>query len=351
MRPRPASLLDERRMERTRLAISIGDPNGIGPEVILGALADVRILRYVEPLIVGSPAVLEAHAARLKVRAPRLKAVKSAREAVAEGECAVLQVGSNQAPAVSFGKITKASGKLAMEAVEAAADIVRKGHTDALVTAPISKEAISLAGYEYAGHTEFLAKRLGSRSVVMMLVAESLRVGLVTVHVPVREISGTVTKKAVTKHIRAMGASLSRDYGIAKPKIAVLGLNPHAGDGGVIGVEEQEVIAPAIEQCCRESHLAFGPFSADGFFGAGTYKQYDAVLAMYHDQGLIPFKTLAFGRGVNHTAGLAIVRTSPDHGTAFDIAGHGIASPASMRSAIYLARDIVRRRRLSESGR
>ncbi len=336
-------------MERTRLAISLGDPNGIGPEVILGALADERILRYVEPLIVGSLSVLESHAARLKVRPPRLKAIRSAGAPVPEGACAVLETGDDRKPAVSFGKITKASGRVAMESVEAAMDTVCEGNADALVTAPISKEAISLAGYEYAGHTEFLAKRLASGSVVMMLVADNLRVGLVSVHVPVSEVSGRVTTKAVTKHIRAMGASLARDYGIIKPKIAVLGLNPHAGDGGIIGAEEQEIIAPAIEQCCKEGHLAFGPFSSDGFFGAGTYKQYDAVLAMYHDQGLIPFKTLAFGRGVNHTAGLSIVRTSPDHGTAFDIAGQGIASASSMRSAIYLARDIVRRRRLSAS--
>ena len=344
MRSSPASLLIDRHMERTRLAISQGDSNGIGPEVILGALADARIFRYVEPLIVGSLAVLETHAGRLKVATPRLQAVKSARETVSEGVCAVLEAGSSPHAAVNFGKITKASGKLAMEALEAASDTVRNGDADALVTAPISKEAISLAGYDNVGHTEFLARRLASGSVVMMLVAENMRIGLVSVHVPVREVSGIVTGKAVAKHIRAMGASLSRDYGIARPKIAVLGLNPHAGDGGVIGREEQDIIAPAIEQCCKEGHLAFGPFSADGFFGAGSYKQYDAVLAMYHDQGLIPFKTLAFGRGVNHTAGLAIVRTSPDHGTAFDIAGQGIASAASMRSAIYLARDIVRRR-------
>ena len=331
-------------MERTRLAITLGDPNGVGPEVILGALADRRMLRFVDPLIVGPIHVLKTHAARLKITTPSLQVVGSAEEAAGKGACAVLEVGEDRKPAVSFGKITRESGRLAMQAVEAAADVVREGHAAALVTAPISKEAIALAGYDFPGHTEFLADRLASGPVMMMLVAGDLRIGLVSVHVPVREVCARVTKESVVKKIRAMAGCLTRDYGITRPKIAVLGLNPHAGDGGVIGAEEQEVIAPAINQCCREGDLAFGPFSADGFFGAASHRHYDAVLAMYHDQGLIPFKTLAFGRGVNHTCGLPIIRTSPDHGTAFDIAGKDKASPASMRSAMYLARDIVRRR-------
>jgi 4-hydroxythreonine-4-phosphate dehydrogenase len=213
-----------------------------------------------------------------------------------------------------------------------------------MVTAPISKEAIAMAGYTNPGHTEFIAKRSGSDSFTMMLVSDDLRVGLVTGHIPIWDVPKRTTSEAILDKLRVISTSLRQDFGIERPKIAVLGLNPHAGDGGILGKEEAEVILPSIQQSCEEGNLVFGPFPADSFFGIGAYRLYDAVLAMYHDQGLVPFKTLAFESGVNFTAGLSLVRTSPDHGTAFNIAGEGEASPGSMRSALYLAIDIARRR-------
>ena len=300
------------------------------------------MLQYVEPILAGSLPVLMAHAATMKV-APTLQKYRKGRR-IPKGVCAVVELGQVGGEAVQFGRITREGGAAALAAVETGLRLITSGTADALVTAPVSKEAISRTGTRFSGHTEYLAHRLDSGPVIMMLVADDLRVGLVTGHVSVRAVADRITQEAIGQRIRAMASSLRRDYGIDRPRIAVLGLNPHAGDGGVIGGEEQDVIVPAIESACRGGCFAFGPFSADGFFGAGTYRQYDAVLAMYHDQGLIPFKTLSFGRGANHTAGLPIVRTSPDHGTAYDIAGQGKASASSMRTAIFLARDIARRR-------
>lgn len=330
---------------RPRIAVTHGDPNGIGPEVVLRCLIDARMQRFFEPVLVGSAHVFRVHAEKLGLDI----AFRSLEESPDSGALAVHDIKPGEEPPVNFGAIAKEAGQLSMQAVTAATDLALAGKADAVVTAPISKEAIALADYAVRGHTEFIAQRAGSKSYAMMLVADGLRVGLVTGHMSIWNVPKRVTTKAILEKINVMTNSLQRDFGIPRPKIAVLGLNPHAGDGGVLGREEGKTISPAILQCRDTGTLVFGPFSADGFFGAGSYRHYDAVLAMYHDQGLVPFKTLAFGRGVNYTAGLPIVRTSPDHGTAFDIAGQGKASYGSMRSALFLARDIVRERRRQAS--
>jgi 4-hydroxythreonine-4-phosphate dehydrogenase len=330
---------------RLRLAITLGDPNGIGPEIVLKCLADARLMKFFDPLLVGSPSVLQAHAQAMDLPLPPLVVVERLPAVWPEGQVVLLNVDVGRPFTVQFGKVTAEGGRLAMTAVEHAVRLCLEGQVDALVTAPISKEAIAQAGYADPGHTEFIARLVGSERFTMMMVADVLRIGLVTGHIPIWDVPKRITQAAILEKIEILHHSLWQDFGIDRPKIAVLGLNPHAGDGGVLGREEMETILPAIEEACRQGYLAFGPFPADSFFGIGAYRLYDAVLAMYHDQGLVPFKTLAFESGVNYTAGLPIVRTSPDHGTAYNIAGQGKASPESMRSALYLALDIARRRK------
>lgn len=332
------------RRVRPRIGITLGDPNGIGPEVVIKCLLDSRLIKFMEPVVIGSSGVLRQHAERLNIRDLRMKVVEEVPERLPEGVVTVLDVIPGESPRVDFGKITAEGGALAMKAVEVATDLSLDGRLDAMVTAPISKEAISLAGYTDPGHTEFIARRTSTTEYMMMMVAGEMRIGLVTVHMAIWDVPRAVTREEILRKIRILTASLQNDFQIVRPRIAVLGLNPHAGDGGVLGREEEDTIIPSIRQACDEGYLAFGPFAADGFFAIGGYRNYDAVLAMYHDQGLVPFKTLAFESGVNFTAGLPIVRTSPDHGTAYDIAGQGKASPGSMRSAIYTAIDISRNR-------
>ena len=336
-------------MQKTkpRIAITLGDPNGIGPEVTLKSLQDTRLLKYVDPLLIGSGDVLRLHQEKLELIDVRLDVVKNLADASDdEQSITVLDVANGEASNVDFGEITEFGGALSMKAVEKAVDLCLDQSVDAMVTAPISKEAISMAGYQNKGHSGFIAQRTKSQSHTMMMVSEELRVGLVTEHLPIWDVPKRITREAIQEKVDIMSQSLINDFAVDRPRIAILGLNPHAGDGGLLGREEQDTIMPAIETCCEQGHLVFGPFPADGFFAVGGFKNYDAILAMYHDQGLIPFKTIAFGHGVNYTAGLPIVRTSPDHGTAFNIAGKGMASPESMRSAIYLALDIVRQRNL-----
>ena len=330
---------------KPRIAISLGDPNGIGPEVTLKSLQDSRLLKYVDPVIIGDANVLNTHLEHLQLRDLDIRVVRDlADTAPGDQVITVLDIGDGAETNVAFGEITEAAGALSMKAVERAVDLCMENVVDAMVTAPISKEAISMAGYQNRGHSGFIARRTNSKSHTMMMVSEELRVGLVTEHVPIWDVPKKITKEAILERVNIMSNSLINDFAVDRPRIAILGLNPHAGDGGLLGREEQDTIMPAIEASCEQGHLVFGPFPADGFFAVGGFRNYDAILAMYHDQGLIPFKTIAFGHGVNYTAGLPIVRTSPDHGTAFNIAGKGEASPASMRSAIYLALDIVRQR-------
>jgi len=328
----------------TRLAITLGDPNGIGPEVLLKCLHDPDLASSMSPIVVGSPHVLRVHADVLSYTDLDINAVETIPEEVPTGTITVLDVTGGAKPDVEFGAVTKEGGTLAMDAVDRAVDACIASEVDAMVTAPISKDAIAKAGYTVPGHTEFISQKTGGHQPTMMMVAGDLRVGLVTAHIPIAHVAAGITETAILQKLEVMVGALKKDFGIDTPRVAVLGLNPHAGDGGVLGTEEQEIIEPAIETARSRGMQVDGPLPADGFFATQLDAGYDAVLAMYHDQGLVPFKALAFDQGVNYTAGLPIVRTSPDHGTAYGIAGKGIARPGSMRSAIVEAVAIARRR-------
>ncbi|MEM6784987.1 MAG: 4-hydroxythreonine-4-phosphate dehydrogenase PdxA [Bacteroidota bacterium] len=351
-----------------RLVFSMGDPNGIGPEVVLKALADPRLRGQIRPAIAGSIGTLRAHAERIQANSdnaglalPRLISAyeTDVRERLAAPPDAnapvpVLELRPGSVRLPDFGATTAEGGAVAMEAVAAGIDLCQRGEADALVTAPISKEAIAMAGYAVPGHTEFLAERTGTDAVLMILCTERdalahqpLRVALVTAHVPVADITRRLTDDLVRAKLRLFADSLRRDFGVARPTIAVFGLNPHAGDGGVLGREEIDTIRPVLDALAADPACDFevtGPYAADGFFGQRGWTRCDGILAMYHDQGLAPFKALAMGGGVNVTAGLPIVRTSPDHGTGFDIAGRGVARAGSMLEAARLAAAIAVRR-------
>jgi 4-hydroxythreonine-4-phosphate dehydrogenase len=318
-----------------KIAISMGDFNGIGPEVTMKALKNIDYGQSI-PVWIGLPSVFEFYWDICGDELP-FKEISTVDQAKA-GFINILKIEnvSKKAP-IKPGHVKADAGKWAMKSVQAGIDLCLSGETDALVTAPISKEAIRLAGYEVPGHTEFLAEKTGTKQVLMMLVNKDLRVALVTIHEPLKNVTGLIDQNRIINHLYVLDNSLKRDFGIDSPKIAVLGLNPHAGDGGVIGREEIDIIIPAIAEANEKEISAEGPFPADGYFGTQMNQNFDATLAMYHDQGLVPFKTLSFGKGVNFTAGLPIIRTSPDHGTAFSIAGKGTADEASFFEAYQLA--------------
>lgn len=323
-----------------KVGISIGDINGISPEVIMKALGDNRILLDCMPVIYGSTRVFAHYKKVLDDKEFNYQTVKSAEEAKPR-KINVINAWNDDVT-VDMGKPTETSGKCAFEALEMATKDLAAGKVDVLVTAPISKEAMGKMGFSFPGHTEYLADLAGEEDALMLMVSSTMRVGLVTTHIPLKEVSEALTIDRIEAKIKALEASLKKDFGILRPKIAVFGLNPHAGENGKMGSEEQEAIIPAIGRARNEGILAFGPFPADGFFGSHSKSEYDGVLAMYHDQGLTAFKALAFDEGVNFTAGLPIIRTSPDHGTAYDIVGQNVASGDSMRNAIYLAIDVHR---------
>ena len=341
------------------IAVTLGDPGGIGPEVALEAWHDEDVRRRARLLMIGSAPVMRRHAEALGRSFPPVEVVAEVPETFAEDVLYVLDVAERDAPDFAFGEITKGGGRLSMRAVERAVDLCREEAVHAMVTAPISKAAIARAGYRAPGHTEFIAERTGGAEPLMLMVGQPsvgeapLRVGLVSVHEPLADVPRSVTGDVIRRKLHILAASLRRDFGAEAPRIAVLGLNPHAGEGGALGREEQETIVPALEAVRTDDALGGvqldGPFPADGFFGTCGWTRYDAVLACYHDQGLAPFKALTFGRGVNMTAGLPVVRTSPDHGTAFDIAGRGQANPGSMKSALRLAASVAERRRTTEA--
>ena len=326
---------------KLRIGITQGDPNGIGWEVILKALADPRMTELMTPVVYGSPEAAACYRNTLaQTEELQLHPVPSARDA-RPGRVSLVAAG--RIAAVEPGKATPEAGQAAVEALAAAVRDLKEGHLDALVTAPFDKETVQSDAFRYTGHTEYFGAEFEGEPM-MILCSDLLRVGLVTKHIPVSEISRSITREKIVRDLENLRRTLIADFGIVEPRIAVLALNPHAGDGGLVGREEVEVIKPAIVEAFSKGVLAFGPFAADGLFAGGGYAKYDGVLAMYHDQGLAPFKTLS-PEGVNFTAGLSAVRTSPDHGTAFDIAGKDLADPQSMRNAIYLALDIVARRR------
>ncbi|MBO6524220.1 MAG: 4-hydroxythreonine-4-phosphate dehydrogenase PdxA [Balneolaceae bacterium] len=322
------------------IGISIGDINGVGPEIILKAIGKID-LEASSPLIIAPKQVLDYHAKQLKLRIHinRCEFI----DQIDPGFINLLDMPVEDLKIVPGNKSTQ-SGEIAMQSIELGIELASIEVTQALVTAPISKEAVNLAGYKIPGHTEFLAQKTDTDEVLMMLVSEALRVALVTAHIPISAVSKTISKELILRKLGILDQSLKKDFGIPSPKIAVFGLNPHAGDGGVIGKEEIEVIIPTLKKAQSSGINAEGPFPADGFFGQRLDKEFDAILAMYHDQGLVPFKLLSFGKGVNFTAGLPIIRTSPDHGTAFNIAGKGSANPSSFIQAYELAVQLAKKR-------
>ena len=325
------------------VGITQGDGNGISYEVIIKALADERILDMCTPVIYGSSKIFGFYKKQIhNIENINTNVITSAKDVHHKRVNIVNCLPENVF--VEPGQPTPESAKSAMTALERAVADIKEGHIDVLVTAPINKRAMSSEGFGYTGHTEYLEKQFGVDEVAMIMVSEQLKVGVVTGHISLKEVPSKITTEKILAKLRLMRQSLQRDFGVDAPKIAVLGLNPHCGDGGLLGDEEQQIILPAVKAANDEGIMAFGPYSPDGFFGLGNYQKFDAVLAMYHDQGLTPFKALAFEEGVNYTAGLPIVRTSPDHGTAYEMAGRDMADPRSMKSAIYAAIDIYNHR-------
>ena len=325
------------------VGITQGDSNGIGYEVIIKSLSDARILDSFTPVIYGSSKLLGFYRKTLhNIEQLDVNVIPSASEARQRKINLVNCLPDNIY--AEPGQSTPEAAKSAITSLKAAVKDLKAGLIDVLVTAPINKRAMNAEGFNNTGHTEYLQQEFDAEDVTMIMVSDQLKVGVVTGHIPLREVPGQITREKIVRKLRIMKASLERDFGVRDPKIAVLGLNPHCGDGGLLGDEEQSIILPAVQQAVKEGIQAFGPYSPDGFFSLGNYGKFDATLAMYHDQGLAPFKAIAFADGVNFTAGLPVVRTSPDHGTAYEMAGRDEADPHSMMSAIYTAIDIFRNR-------
>lgn len=334
--------------KKIRVGITQGDINGIGYEIILKTLSDGTILDLCTPVVYGSSRVATYYRKGLGIEQFAFNSIRSA-EGIKYGVNNIIEVLGDDVN-VEPGVESPAAGKAAFIALERAVKDLKDGFIDVLVTAPINKHAIQSEDFHFPGHTEYLEASLGDgNKSLMILFNENVKVALVTTHMPIAEIPAAITKESIYKKLRLFNESLRRDFGLEAPKIAVLSLNPHAGENGLLGKEETEVIEPAIQKAYDEKIICFGPYAADGFFGNGMYKNFDGVLAMYHDQGLAPFKTIAMETGVNFTAGLPFVRTSPDHGTGFDIAGKGEANEASFREAIYQAIDIYRNRCMYEN--
>lgn len=336
-------------MEKKKLKIGItqGDMNGIGYEVIFKTLQDKRISELCTPIIYGSSKVAAYHRNTLKLNNINLNRINNSDESKNNKSNIVNCL--DDSIRVELGKSTKSAGDASLEVLKRAVDDLKAKKIDALVTAPINKFNVQSDKFDFPGHTEYLKSRFDAREVLMLMINEYTKVGVVTGHVPISKVPSLITIENIMKKLKVMNESLRVDFNIRKPKIAVLGLNPHCGDNGVIGDEEEKVIIPAIEQASEQNIMAFGPYAADGFFGTNKFSAFDAVLAMYHDQGLAPFKTIDYTDGVNFTAGLPIVRTSPAHGTAFEIAGENIADHHSFKQALYLAIDIHRNRTMNKN--
>lgn len=330
-------------IQKPRIGITLGDYNGVGPEVVIKALSDNRVLNLITPVLYGSARVISFYKKLLNIEELNYSQVRNKGQ-FALKSINVVNCWGEESFEINPGKASRESGKAAFVALKQASEELKEGIIDALVTAPIDKQTIHSEEFPFKGHTEFLTQFFGAPESLMFMVSKTLRVGLITEHIPVKDIAGAITKEKLEAKLKVMDQSLRKDFGIVKPKIAVLGLNPHAGDNGLLGDEEDQVIRPVIADQKNKGRLVYGPFPADGFFAAGTYVKYDGVLAMYHDQGLIPFKSIAFEDGVNFTAGLSVVRTSPDHGTAYTIAGKNQAHEGSMREAIYQAAEIFKQR-------
>ncbi|MBD2700818.1 4-hydroxythreonine-4-phosphate dehydrogenase PdxA [Spirosoma sp. BT702] len=332
------------REDRLVIGISLGDYNGIGPEVILKALQYNRLQKICTPVIYGSMRILNRYRNLLNLKDWNLNGAQTVGQ-ISHKLTNVITCWPDQNQDIQPGHVTPEAGQAAFACLQRAVDDMKDGKLDALVTAPINKYNIQSEEFKFPGHTEYLAQEFGVADNLMFMVSEKLRVGVVTGHIPLGRVRQNVTRDKIVQKLTLMMQSLRQDFGIEKPKIAVLGLNPHAGEEGLIGNEEQDIIKPLLNEWRNKGQLVFGPYPADGFFGTRAYAKFDAVLAMYHDQGLIPFKSIAFEEGVNFTAGMPAVRTSPDHGTAYDIAGKGIADETSFLQAIYTAIDVARHRK------
>lgn len=328
--------------EKIKVGISIGDINGIGLEVILKTLADSRVLDYCTPIVYGNTKVASFYRKGLGMNEFSFNVINHPNQA--NPKRANMINCWEEDVKVEPGVINETGGKYALLSLSRAVEDLTAGNTQALVTAPINKHNIQSEEFQFPGHTEYIQHKTNATDSLMFLIGEDLKVGVVTGHIPVGSIAQSITKESIVSKLQLMSTSLKQDFWLQKPRIAVLGLNPHAGDNGLIGKEETETIIPAIEEAKSKGVFAFGPYPADGFFANGSHLKFDAVLAMYHDQGLIPFKSIAFHNGVNFTAGLPVVRTSPDHGTGYDIAGKNEASESSFREALYMAINIVKRR-------
>lgn len=325
------------------IAISIGDINGIGPEVTIKALSDSRVIRSFVPVIYADGRILSYYKKLLKTDSFSYNQIKDLKQ-VHTKKVNVLNLTEDSID-INPGTVSKEAGSYAVTSLERAMEDLQAGKVDALVTSPLSKDNSQSDAFQYPGHTEYLTAKDGASESLMFLISEGLRVGVATGHIPLKEVPVKLTKELIRSKLTTMIHSLKKDFGIKKPRVAVLGLNPHAGENGLLGNEEELIIAPIITELKEKGHLVFGPFASDGFFGSPSFKGFDGILAMYHDQGLTPFKSMAFDTGVNFTAGLSFVRTSPDHGTAYGMAGKGMASEHSMRNAMYAAADIVKARR------
>ena len=323
------------------VGISLGDLNGIGVEVILKTFEDNRMLDFCTPVIFGSSKIISFHKKALN-NSIQINEITSIDE-INHAKLNLLNIW-NEDVEVEIGKASKVSGEYAAKSLEHSVEQLKKNKIDVLLTAPINKETIQSETFCFPGHTEFLEEKLDGKSL-MILMTNELKIGLITGHIPIAKVAETISPELIKEKVEIMHQSLRQDFGINKPKIAVLGLNPHCGDKGVIGKEEDLIIKPTIDQIKENGKLVYGPYSADGFFGSKTYEKFDGILAMYHDQGLAPFKALSFGNGVNYTAGLSEIRTSPDHGTGFDIAGKNIADPSSFKTALFTAIDVFKSRK------
>lgn len=331
---------------RIKVGITSGDFNGIGYEIIIKALSDQRMCELFTPIVYGTSKAASYHRKTLNISDFNFNIIRKAEQASPKKPNMVNL--RDEEVKIDLGIATPESGEMSYQALEAAVEDLKRNHINVLVTAPINKYAIRQAGFEFPGHTEYLASRFEADDYLMLMVSGKIRIGIVTGHMPLRQVAEKLNKVLLMKKTRTMYDSLVRDFNINKPRIALLGLNPHAGENGMLGDEESTVIRPVVDELNREGMLVYGPFPADGFFGSANYSEFDGILALYHDQGMIPFKTLSFDKGVNFTAGLPIVRTSPAHGTAYDLVGKDLASPDSLREAMYLACDIYRNRVLYE---
>ena len=326
--------------ENIKVGISIGDLNGIGPEIIMKTFEDQRSLELCTPIIFASSKVMAFYKKHFKSKVS-FREIRSAENAIPK-KINVVNIWKEPVN-IEFGKEDPKIGKYAITSLEASVQALKSGDINVLVTAPINKHNIQSEEFQFPGHTDYLAKELDGDSL-MFMISDSLRVGLLTDHVPVKDVPTHITKELIEQKINTVAKSLRQDFAVSKPKIAVLAINPHAGDNGVIGNEDDSVLRPSLENLREKGTLVYGPYAADSFFGSGNYKNFDAIIASYHDQGLIPFKTITFGEGVNYTAGLDKIRTSPDHGTAYEIAGKGIANEGSFKQAVFTAIEIYRKR-------